>query len=251
MYTDISKLKFQIFGSASSKDVDVMVFIDELKSTDENHSLVKLLNVYLFEIFKDSTLGFKEVNANLGVLKDGMLIDVFKGTYDECNNSLYETYNLHQQFYENAIQTKYDRKQNEYYHWKLKRVLRFILSFYSRVPELRTDIKSALRGDFRERIRVCRMIDLTKNTEFPKKKESTEDIYKVIAFQLVQIIMLSEQIEIYTKEEAVIMIPKLKPFLFRETFTTNDLEWLQFYYKKLIDISCNEISSMENLIEEF
>jgi hypothetical protein len=242
--------KFQIFGSASSQDVDVMVFVKKLKSIDENHTLIKYLNKHYKTLFIGTEYEGKEINTNLAIVKNGMIIDVFKGTYDECNNSLKETYSYHKQYHKNVIFDKYDRIQNKFYHWKMKRVLRFILSFYSRVPELRTDIKSALRGDFKERLRVCKLLDLTINTEFPNKKEPIEDIYKVIAFQLVQIISLSEQIEVYSKEHACIQIPKLAPFINRKQITEKDLKWLQFYFNHLLNISNSEMNSMEYLQEE-
>ena len=62
-----------------------------------------------------------------------------------------------------------------YYHLKIKRVSRFILSFFSREPELRHNIKSALRGDLNERLNILSLIDFKKYTEFKHKKENKEE----------------------------------------------------------------------------
>ena len=36
--------KYQIFGSKSSQDYDVMVFVDELSNIDSNHQRIKEFN---------------------------------------------------------------------------------------------------------------------------------------------------------------------------------------------------------------
>jgi len=236
---------FQIFGSKTSLDFDIMVFVSCLNSTEENHVLVKQLNIYYGEKYFPN----KKINCNLAVLHNYQIIDVFKGTIDECNNSLYTTYNLHKQYHINQIEHKYDRFNNYWYHLKLKRVFRFILSFYSRVPELRSIIKPSLKGDFSIRLNALKLIDFKKETEF-KKKENTEDIYKTFAFQLAQMIGLNMFIEIYTKEDAIKHFPKLEPFIMRKPFNSLDLIYLDSLLKELIIIGEKEIIEMESLIEE-
>lgn len=106
------------------------------------------------------------------------------------------------------------------------RVARFILSFFSREPELRTTIKSALRGDLNERLEALKLIDFTKYTEFPKKKEKKEDIYKVCAFQFAQVCALTANEEIYSKEEAIMMFPIFEKFIHRMN-VSDELDILQ------------------------
>jgi len=240
--------KYQVFGSPSSQDIDVMVFVDELRSIDDNHTLIKELNVYFENFVSDACFDGRKVNANLAVLKDGKVIEVFKGTADECNNSLMDTYQFHHQAYANHVTARYDRF-DEYYHIKLKRVARFIMSFFSREPELRPLIKSALRGDILERLETLRHIDFTKYNTFPGKKEKHEDIYKVLAFQFAQVFGLSNQQEIYTKEDAAIQFPVLKGLLAREPITEKDIEHLNIYLQKFIIIAALEMNSMESRYE--
>lgn len=38
-------IKFQIFGSKSSQDYDVLVFVDKLGTISENHELIKKLKI--------------------------------------------------------------------------------------------------------------------------------------------------------------------------------------------------------------
>lgn len=229
--------KYQIFGSKDSQDVDIMVFVDELKTIDENHTLIKELNKHFETIYPG-----REINCNLGILKDGMMVDVFKGTYDECNNSLYYTYDLHQQPGENVIDRLYVRgRGTDFYHLKLKRVARFILSFFSREPELRSIIKPALKGDLIVRLSALEKIDFHKYTTFPGKKEKHEDIYKVLAFQFSQCMCLASYKEVYTKEDAKIF-KQFSNMLDRKPITETDLEILNRCKEIFIVLCDTEIS---------
>jgi hypothetical protein len=239
---------YQVFGSPSSQDIDVMVFVDQLRSIDDNHTLIKELNAYFENNVSDACFDGRAINANLAVLKDGKVVEVFKGTEDECNNSLMDTYRFHHQAHPNHVTSRYDRF-DEYYHIKLKRVARFIMSFFSREPELRAMIKPALRGDLKERLNALRCIDFTKYNTFPGKKEKHEDIYKVLAFQFAQVFGLANQQEIYTKEDAMIQFPVLRGMLMREPITELDIWHLNIYLQKFIIIALFEMSCMESLYE--
>lgn len=246
------ELPFFIFGSKSSLDYDVLLIVDELKTIDENHKLIKEWNEKLEMQFVEAGLPFKKVNCNLGIIENGQIISVFKGTYDEVNNSVFYTYNRHNQFHPLMITTPFNRTGDNYFkHLKLKRCYRFLLSFYSRVPELREEIKNALRGDFVKRYEVLSTIDFMKYTEFPKKKEKKEDIYKVIAFQLAQTISLFEGIEIYSKEGAIAHYPQLKNHLLRLPLDDHDdLTILNHLLVELLYIGQQEIPHMIDLHEE-
>ena len=69
--------KFQIFGSASSLDYDVMVFVDKLESIESNHQRIKILNVELENLFALKHYDKKKINANLAVLENGKIKEVF------------------------------------------------------------------------------------------------------------------------------------------------------------------------------
>ena len=242
---------FYIFGSKSSVDYDVLLIVDELKTIDENHKLIKEWNEKLEKQFVEAGLEHKKVNCNLGVHGIGRISAVFKGTYDEVNNSVFHTYTLHKQFWTLNIRGPYDRVNSDYYkHMKLKRCYRFLLSFYSRVPELREDIKEALRSDFKKRYDVLSEINFHRFKQFPKKKDKIEDIYKVIAFQLAQTIGLFRGIEIYSKEDAIKHFPNLKKFILRQPFTDVDLSFLNIHLTLLLLIGNDEIPKMKDLNEE-
>ena len=73
--------KFQIFGSENSTDYDVMVFVDEILDVESSHRLCKEHDLELAKILTD-----KPLNSNLAIIKDGFVVDVFKGVVSEENH---------------------------------------------------------------------------------------------------------------------------------------------------------------------
>jgi len=129
---------------------------------------------------------------------------------------------------------------------KILRVARFIISFYSRT-ELRTQIKSALRGDLKDKLEVLKKIDFTQMTEFPKKKERKEDIYKTLAFQFGQIFSLVDgfESESYTKTEIAKNYPDLENLLLRKEPNQDDLKSLNKYLNRFIELIESKIDTIK------
>jgi hypothetical protein len=233
--------KFQIFGSENSTDYDVMVFVDEILDVESSHRLCKEHDLELAKILTD-----KPLNSNLAIIKDGFVVDVFKGVVSEVNNALFYTYDLHKQHFPLLVKEPVIRE----YDVKIIRVHRSILSFFSRT-KLRTVIKSALRGDLREKLPVLSMIDFCSMREFPGKKESVKDIYKVIAFQYGQLFSLVDGFEkdSYTKNGIIKSYPDLEPFLNRKDLSEIDYGVLNKYKERLIELTDERIDKMLQLYE--
>lgn len=233
-----SETPFYIFGSENSQDYDIIVSVDEIpQNIDAAHNICKYWNEKL-----SKTLTDKPLNCNLGVFKDGNLIDVFKGTVDELVNVIYYTYDNHKQFHPNPILKPVVRDVDE----KILRVARFLITFYSRT-HLRTQIKSALRGNLKDKLEVLKLIDYTQMNEFPGKKEKYEDIMKVIAFQFGQVFSLIDghESESYTKNGIIKNYPDLKNILNRITLSLDDLETLNKYLKRFIDLIQSRIDNIK------
>ncbi len=238
-------IKYQIYGSKSSIDTDMMVFVDKLGTIQENHLLIEKLKIDLKDLYPN------KIDVHLAVLTNGMITDVSHGTYDEVNNSLFYTYENHIQKSPNVITATYDRSYGtDFYNIKMIRIARFILSFFSREPELRSEIKIALRGDLNLRITALEKISLWKYTTFPGKKEKHEDIYKVIAFQFAQIFALRNNREIYTKEDAIDFNSAFSKFILREELTEKDLTLLNIYLAYFIKICKDDIKLMNKITED-
>jgi hypothetical protein len=216
---------YQIFGSENSLDVDLVFFIEEMPETIlEKFSLSKKLTELLISSFPE-----KEINANLAVCKNGHLTQVYKGTTDELNNSLFYTYSYHEQKYENQIARLLYRDVD----LKFLRSTRMILSFVSKT-EYRVLVKKALKGNLNDKILALETINLNRITSFGKEKNN-ENIIKSIAFQLGQTILLHEGKEVYTKNQIANHIPDLRKQLFRDENTDSEIlqKWLLIYVELL------------------
>ncbi len=228
--------EFYVFGSASSKDWDVLFIVDKLEETIQlNHHKID----QLCETVKHLSNGI-EVNGNLAVIDNGILVKVFKGTSDEVNNSVMKTYGNHKQYFPLRIERLIKRDEL----LKASRFGRFLLSFYSRTPQ-RATIKLALRGNLKERLLCLKELDLS--TPIENKKESLIDIHKVIAFQIAQTWCLIDGIEVYSKESALAYFPLLEPYLLRVPDT--DIYHLNSYKNVLVDKLLNKFSDNLDYME--
>lgn len=187
-----------VHGSSDSTDVDTYYVVDEELSFQDAKS------------FCDS---YKYENANVLTIKDGIVSSCYKGTIDECNNSLYVTYPLHHQNYPLMIERMVSRDLG----LKYIRAVRIILSHLSRTFE-RTRVKEALRSQsFLDKVKCLNSIDFS-TIDFSGQigHMTSEDTLKVIAFQFGQALGLAHDKELYTKRSIANQYPNLYPFLYRE-----------------------------------
>ena len=209
---------YQIFGSASSIDYDVMVFVDKIPSIEESKHLCDKFNKELYQIFVDNNFTIKKVGCNIARLKDGIIVQVHKGTSDECNNSLYTTYHLHRQMFPNQIIRLVPRDVD----LKILRTARVLLMFLSRT-EKRIEVKSALQSNFLEKIKTLETINLSDIKDISKNIEWNSYL-KTMSFQLSQTISLMNGIELYTKEELSLEYPELAGMIERNNENLNILD---------------------------
>lgn len=204
------KLKY-VHGSEDSIDKDVYYVFDELPEFGKCR-----------EFCSD-----KEENRNIICVKNGIVSDCFIGTIDEVNNSLFDTYNLHEQEYPLIIEQKVPRD----IIMKDIRATRGILSTISRT-QYRNIVKDALRGSWSDRIDALGRIDFSQiDYDGIDKNHSGKDALKIIAFQLGQSIGLHEGIEFYTKSTISLFYKELEPFLYRKG---GNLENINLYVDKLL-----------------
>lgn len=225
---------YQIFGSATSLDLDICFFVDTIASISEN-------NVVLNQIIENTTLPRnKKINGNLGIISDGILTACFKGIPDELNNALLNTYGLHKQAYENHVMTAVKRDLD----LKAIRCARTLVSYFTRT-ELRIFSKRALREDFKSQIDFLKPIELIEYSDFGKHGTPIE-IYKSMAFQLGQTLALFDDIEVYTKEAIAEVYPSLTPYLHREE-TSPDA--LQVLWDAFVETSIKHVPNMKQTRE--
>lgn len=204
-----------IFGSEDSTDTDTCYVVKEIP-----------------ENVKELVDSLTNENANVLTIENGCVKECYKGTVDEMNNCLIDTYELHTQSYPLLITKRLPRDKVV----KDIRAIRGILSYLSRTAH-RDIIKKALRSGFKTRIETVGQIDLN-IVDFSKlnKKFNGVSALKVIAFQIGQALGLHLGLELYTKKQISEAFYKLKPYLYRETLDTDDLQ-------KMINVYLNYLNS--------
>lgn len=202
-------------GSADSTDKDYVYVVDEIPSLQEA---------------KEFCSADKDENRNLITVNKGIVTGCYKGSVDEINNALLETYHYHEQTHELLVKHMLCRDVMK----KIIRAVRIILSHLSR-SQYRVEIKSALRGDWNKRMEVlCKISLYDIDFDTINKNMSAADIKKVIAFQIGQTLTLLDGIEVYTKSGIIEFYPKLKPYLQRYSDSNDDLqEMLHEFHRRI------------------
>lgn len=233
--------KFQIFGSKSSIDYDVMVFIESIPdSVEVCKDMCEKYDKEIYNILLSDNYPVKKINSNLAVIKNGIITDIHKGMICECNNSLYITYNNFNQKYDNQI-TRLVKRDIDL---KILRCYRILLSFLSRTI-YREEVKKALKGDLSQKINILFNINFN-DIDFGNRNGLPIDIWKSLAFQIGQTLLLVKNIEVYSKEEICTYLPSLSGFIFR------DLDFYNFdiFKKYLIELSAFILNNKSYLLCE-
>lgn len=185
-----------IHGSENSLDIDAYIIIPKEISFKEAKAMC------------DS---HKEINANLLVIEEGKVVWSYKGTIDECNNSILATYHLHEQNYACPIVEPVERD----YGLKMLRTIRGLLSYTSRT-QYRVDVKKALVSENLDfKLQVLENINLNEIESF--EKSSVIETYKFFAFQMGQTLaLLQDNVELFTKNSVAQYYPELAPYLERK-----------------------------------
>jgi|ETNvirnome_2_130_1030620.scaffolds.fasta_scaffold02745_9 hypothetical protein len=217
---------FFIFGSSTSVDYNVLVIVGHMPEIYTCHEWCVELEYSLQEMLPE-----KPINVNLGVIKDGVITNVFTGTPDEVNNSVMSTYHLHKQWHGLTIRTKVPREP----HLKLLSAARIALSFI-KDEKYKDIVKKALTGDFKEKIETLEKINLS---DIEGDKISIGKIKKVLAFQFGQTLALLEGEELYTKECIAERYKELEPHLTRDPDAQLDV--LEIFKKKFLKVAKKEL----------
>lgn len=209
-----------IHGSGDSIDVDTYYVVDHIPS---------------FQEAKQWCDAIKDENANLITIENGIVTGCYKGTPDECNNSLYDTYSLHEQEYPLLVERKVERDKG----LKYIRAIRIILSHVSR-SQYRSEVKAALKSDkLSDKVRTLYGIDFD-SIDYGQMSgtASGKDILKVIAFQLGQVMGLQYDTELYTKADVACIYSDLYDFLYRNDNISLDIikGYVHDFCQYIIDI---------------
>ena len=197
-------------GSQDSLDIDIYVVIP-----------TPILNL---QECKELCETYPEYNANLICIEDGVVVWCYKGTVDECNNSIQATFHLHS-FNEGLVcPVKKGLERNV--DLKIDRTIRGLLTYVSRT-HLRKEVKEALRSDdINLKLSALQQIKFEEIESYGKKGK-IEDVYKFFAFQMIQTTFLILGQEIFTKKHACLMSDNSEKYLYRKVSDPKDTWHLQ------------------------
>lgn len=220
-----------IHGSENSLDIDAYILVDKKY---ENQPAKELCNQ------------FKELNANLIQVENGRIVWCYKGTMDECNNSILETYHLHKQEIENPITQRVERNHG----LKMLRTIRGLLSYCSRT-QWRDIVKKALQsGDLEQKIEVLKTLDLNQIEDFDKNTKI--EAYKFFAFQMGQsLALLEDNIELFTKNKVAQYYPELKEYLDRKESSPEALSKFWTRFVGFLEKSYQKVDKQELFVVNF
>lgn len=217
---------YNIFGSEDSRDIDVMIFLDEIPSIQNCKTLCAK---YEHELAIEPRT--KAVDVNLCKVVDGVVVQCHKGSIDEVNNMLYYTYDRHVQVHPAQVSRPVERNV----HLKVARALRGILSHLSRT-EFRSEVKAALISHDADRMMECllKIIESDFDWDIVKNNSTCELFAKTLAFQAGQVVGLMGGIELYSKSSITAHYPQLSTLLYGG-YSKSDLDntvfWLLHYIK--------------------
>ena len=220
---------YYFYGSDDSTDVDVMIAIPQQLMPIHQHDRKALVSHFEKEV----NLNW---NATLIVIHNGYIADTIypKAWIDSLNNSLWQTYNLHQQAYPNPLKGEVNRN----YLLAIYKAVRTVLTMLTRT-HYRTIIKPYLKGihPFQKKLKALKQLDFKTISHFNQKNTNNANAWKTIAFYMGQnISLIQDDVQIYTKKHFVNLYPDLRNFIYRNPLTTQDIDMLNHYLKAWIKL---------------
>jgi len=241
----LGKLKYNIFGSEDSTDLDIMFFLDNLPDTvEESKSLCKILDSYYLA---EKEIKDREVNSNIAVVKVGSINQCFKGTVDEVNNMILQTYSFHKQ--DHPLQVSIPMKRN--IPVKIYRSLRIMLTFLSRTS-YRSSVKAALKSSsLFGKVSVLKAVPFDVVVKEGLEKVTPIEFAKVSAFQIGQCLGLLNGVELYTKNQISYYYRALAPALRRDERVEESIKMVEMEKDILLENICDLLCKGTYNIEQF
>lgn len=217
---------YNIFGSDDSRDIDIMVFVDELSSIENNKNMCKTYEMDMVHLNLN-----KPIDINLAIVNNGIVSQCHKGTIDEVNNMLYYTYDRHIQAHSAQVTRPVERN----IHLKVARALRGILSHLSKTA-FRLEVKAALKSHDAGKMMACleAIAEGDFNWDITKNNSTNELFAKTLGFQAGQVVGLFNGMELFSKSSISAHYPKLRELLYggySKSSLDNTVVWLLHYIR--------------------
>ncbi len=207
--------EYYVFGSEDSIDTDVLIVHPDSKGLEIDNLLIKQIKSEYSEAYN--------WNINIIQIDDGTVINSIpsKGSPDSVNNSLYETYKLHQQKYPFPLKRKLERN----IPLAIEKCLISIFTFYKKTnhDEFYKSIPKEFKNGSANLIDRLSFLEKIDFNILPYEEEIKNiNAFKSLAFHVGQTISLINGIEIYTKQKFLSFHPDLKMLIKRTDINQRD-----------------------------
>jgi hypothetical protein len=201
--------KYYRFGSADSIDIDVLVDHPEATGQEKDKDIICAL--------KNQFPRIADWNINIISIENGLVVKSIpsKGSPDGVNNSLYETFHLHEQKYSFPLTQRLERNIDA----AIEKCLTAIFTFYKRTNQdkfYKSIPKEIKNGEATLKDRLDKLNQFDFNLLPYDDDMRNRNAFKSIAFHIGQTLSLINGIEIYTKADLVYLHPELSPIIKRE-----------------------------------
>lgn len=234
---------YYFYGSEDSTDVDVIIHLPKTDMPSHQEDRKRLV----WKLTKEHQLNW---NATLMVVENGYVVDTIhpKAWVDALNNSLWNTYHLHNQEYSLPIKGELSR----HYLLAIYKAVRTVLCMFTRT-QYRPIIRPILKGihPFHKKIDALKQLDFNTVRDVKQINGETADIWKTVAFYMGQnISLIRDDIEIYTKQHFIQEHPSLVNFIYRKPLNDTDFEALTACKKEWLILLDNwgEYTSRKNIL---
>lgn len=227
-----NKLPFVIHGSANSVDKDVIYLVPEphqLPSAQQCH--------YFCHHDTDAHLE----NRNVAVIRNGMIVQCYKGTCDALNNQILTTFAYHEQpCFDACPVSRVVRRQVVL---KVVRSIRQILGFVATQKSgFYAQAKQALHSpNFVDRVTCFQQLDFAQVFVLPLSKAHV-DTLKSVAFQLLQTLAQFSFVPLYSKDAIVQYDKRVDAIMYRKyDLIEQDLTELMHVLNEYVQLIVKEL----------
>lgn len=238
----LGNLIYNKYGSSDSTDTDVVVYLKDLPDHVEDRK--NLTN----EIKKKYNVNW---NIIIAKVEDGIIVDCTypKSFPSGLNNSIYLTYNNHEQEYPCQV----TRLVNRNIATSVYRTIHKLQTLITRT-QYRKNIRPYMHYsvDFKMKLENLLAVDFTEITTFNQQNMNDVDIWKVIAFELVQnYALLKDNISIHEKSAAVNYDKNTFNLIYRQHISTKEKLYINNLIQRYISLIKEHKISQDNTIFYF
>lgn len=186
---------YNIFGSTNSQEYDILFHVPEIPKHKDFNKIICLSIGEMIELHD------KAKRITLCTIKNGIITKTSDGLPDEYNNNLFYTYSMHRQYADCLVERPVTRNIQA----KLEKVVQDILNILSQT-QYRQKILPIIDSTFEEQFSIFNELDLNNVSFGFNQLEDGEDsnmlFRQAASFEMLQVIGLYENVEIYTALEA-------------------------------------------------